>query len=187
MKIYTRVGDRGQTGLFGGPRVAKDDLRIEAYGTIDELNAVLGVVRAAQPPAAIDEVLKRVQNQLFTVGAQLATPQPVEKKVPMIHEEHVTALEADIDSFENCMRPLAAFILPGGTNAAAMIHLARAVCRRAERRIVSYVNRGGEEGAKSVTPELLAYVNRLSDLLFVLARATNQHASRPDVPWQKNV
>jgi cob(I)alamin adenosyltransferase len=181
MKIYTRVGDAGQTGLFGGPRVSKDDARIEAYGTVDELNAAIGMARAASPPAAIDEVLKRVQNQLFTIGAQLATPHPAEKNVPMIRAEQVAALETDIDQFDDRLPPLKVFILPGGTNAAAKIHFARTVCRRAERRIVSFAPAAPE----SATAELLAYMNRLSDLLFVLARAANQHAGRGDVEWEK--
>lgn len=181
MKIYTRVGDAGQTGLFGGPRVSKDDIRIEAYGTVDELNAAIGVARAASPPAAIDEVLGRVQNQLFTVGAQLATPQPEEKGVPMIRVDQIRAMETDIDRFEDRLPPLKQFILPGGTNAAAKIHFARTVCRRAERRVVSFANAAPE----NVSSELLAYMNRLSDLLFVLARAANQHAGRGDVAWGK--
>src|SRR5689334_14230783 len=119
MKIYTRTGDAGETGVFGGPRVAKDDLRIEAYGTVDELNAALGIVRASQPPAKIEEVLERLQHELFVVGAQLATPKAAEKGVPMIAQRHVTALEHDIDRFEDRLEPLKEFILPGGTTLAA--------------------------------------------------------------------
>ena len=181
MKIYTRAGDTGQTGLYGGPRVSKDDLRIESYGTVDELNASLGVIRSMPPPGTIDEVLERIQNELFTVGAQLATPSPAEKGVPMIGESHVAQLESDIDRFDEQLPPLSVFILPGGTGAASMIHLARTICRRAERRIVSF----GADAPESVTKDLLAYMNRLSDLLFVLARATNQHAGRGDVAWKK--
>jgi cob(I)alamin adenosyltransferase len=182
MKIYTKTGDAGQTGVFGGPRVAKDDLRIEAYGAVDELNAALGTVRAALPPAKIDEVLRRVQHELFVVGAQLATPNPAEKGVPMVCEAHVAAAERDIDHFEDRLPPLKEFILPGGTVVAAQIHLARAICRRAERRVVTFSNCA----ADSVAPTLLAYLNRLGDLLFVLARAANQHAGRSETPWKKD-
>src|SRR4051794_35054223 len=115
MKIYTKTGDSGETGVFGGPRLAKDDQRIEAYGTVDELNAALGMVRATSPPAMIDEVLRRLQHELFVVGAQLATPQPGEKGVPTISEAHISAAEHDIDRFEDRLPPLKEFILPGGT------------------------------------------------------------------------
>jgi cob(I)alamin adenosyltransferase len=181
MKIYTKTGDSGETGVFGGPRVAKDDQRIEAYGTVDELNAVLGMVRAATPPGRIDEVLRRLQHELFVVGAQLATPKPEEKGVPMISQSHIVAAESDIDHFEERLPPLKEFILPGGTAVAAQIHLARAVCRRAERRVVTFANGAGD----NVTPTLLAYLNRVGDLLFVLARATNQHAGRSETTWKK--
>lgn len=183
MKIYTKTGDAGQTGLFGGPRVAKDDARIEAYGTIDELNAALGAVRAATPPAMIDEVLRRVQHELFAVGAQLATPNPAEKGVPIISETHIASAERDIDHFEERLPPLKEFILPGGTAVAAQIHLARAICRRAERRVVTFTQ---QNAGDSVTPTLLAYLNRLGDLLFVLARAANQHAGRSETAWKKD-
>jgi len=181
MKIYTRTGDAGETGVFGGPRVLKDDVRIEAYGTVDELNAAIGIVRASPLPAAINEVLERLQNELFVVGAQLATPSPSTKGVPMIGDQHIAALERDIDRCDEQLPPLKVFILPGGTAAAAQLHFARGVCRRAERRIVSF----SHTSAESVTPQLLAYINRLGDLLFTLARATNQQAGRSDVPWQK--
>lgn len=182
MKIYTKTGDAGQTGVFGGPRVAKDDLRIEAYGTVDELNAAIGAVRAAMPPARIDEVLRRVQHELFIVGAQLATPDPAKKGVPMIADSHISAAEQDIDHFEERLPPLKEFILPGGTAVAAQIHLARAICRRAERRVVTF----SASGTESVAPTLLAYLNRLGDLLFVLARAANQHAGRSETAWRKD-
>lgn len=183
MKIYTRTGDEGETGVFGGPRVPKDDLRIEAYGTVDELNAALGVVRAALPPPAIDEVIERLQHELFVVGAQLATPKPVEKGVPMIGQQHVTALEQLIDRCEERLPLLKEFILPGGTPLAAQIHFARAICRRAERRVVTFARTSPE----SATPELLAYLNRVGDLLFTLARAANQHAGRAEMPWKKGI
>lgn len=183
MKIYTKTGDAGQTGLFGGPRVPKDDLRIEAYGTVDELNAAIGAVRAVMPPAMIDAALSRVQHELFIVGAQLATPDAAKKGVPMIGDTHIAAAERDIDHFEDRLPPLKEFILPGGTAVAAQIHLARAVCRRAERRVVTF----SITSADSVAPTLLAYLNRLGDLLFVLARAANQHAGRSETTWQKQM
>lgn len=181
MKIYTRTGDQGETGLFGGPRVFKDDPRIDAYGTIDELNAAIGVVRATPLPSALDAVLESIQNDLFTLGAQLATPDPEAKGVPMLREANVAALETTIDDFESKLRPLTSFILPGGTPAAAALHVARGVCRRAERLIVSFVH----SNPRAVSPPALAYVNRLSDLLFVLARVANAVAGRGDVPWKK--
>ena len=181
MKIYTRTGDAGETGLFGGPRVAKDDLRIEAYGTVDELNAALGMARSSPPPAAIDDVLQRLQHELFVVGAQLATPRPEEKRVPMIGDAHVAQLECDIDRFEEQLPPLKEFILPGGAEAAARIHFARAICRRAERRVITFARSSPE----SVTAALLAYLNRVGDLLFVLARAANEYASHAETAWNK--
>ncbi len=178
MKIYTKTGDAGETGLYGGPRVFKDDLRIEAYGSIDELNAILGEVRASAPPEAIDAVLERLQHDLFVVGAQLASPKPATKG-PRIGAEQIAELERFIDQFEEQLPPLKNFILPGGTVAASRLHVARTVCRRAERRLVTF----HRSSSDSVTPELLAYVNRLADLLFVLARAANHYAGCNDVPW----
>jgi cob(I)alamin adenosyltransferase len=182
VKIYTKTGDAGETGVFGGPRVPKDDLRIEAFGAVDELNAALGVVRAADPPPVIGEVLGRLQHELFVVGAELATPDPGKQGVPTIRQRHIEAAERDIDRFEDRLPPLREFILPGGTAAAAQIHLARAICRRAERRVVSFA--GHSPG--SVNSVLLAYLNRIGDLLFVLARAANQHAGRSETAWKKD-
>jgi cob(I)alamin adenosyltransferase len=181
MKIYTRTGDQGETGLFGGPRVYKDDPRIEAFGEIDELNAALGVARAAQPPANIEATLAELQNLLFTVGAELATPQAAHQYIPTIKAEHVTQLEQLIDAYEESLAELTNFILPAGSPAAAAIHLARTISRRAERRIVT-LSRTGEN---VVSEAMLAFVNRLTDLLFVLARAANQIAGHSDVPWHK--
>ncbi len=180
-KIYTRTGDSGETGLFGGKRVPKDDLRVSAYGTVDELNAMLGAARAADPGAEIDAVLERLQHHLLDLGAELATP-PTAAPSATSHARHVmpewvTGLERDIDRFEAALPPLRQFILPGGTPAAAALHLARTVARRAERRIVTLAAR------EPVNPDVLKYVNRLSDLLFVLARAANQAAGHPDVLW----
>jgi len=181
MAIYTRTGDSGETGLFAGPRVAKDMPRIEACGAIDELNAGLGVVRAEHLDAEVDRLLDRIQHELFAIGAELATPDPVAHGFRWIAPQHVKALEADIDRCEPSLPPLEQFILPGGSRAASLLHLARTVCRRAERRLVALVRASQEP----VSPVLLAYLNRLSDLLFVLARAENQRAGRGDVAWRK--
>jgi cob(I)alamin adenosyltransferase len=179
MKIYTRTGDDGTTGLFGAGRVGKNDPRIEAYGTVDELNAVLGLACAANPPAEIADVLRRVQHELFELGAELATPDPGAKGVPTIGPPHIARLEEAIDRHEAQLAPLRQFILPGGCPAAAWLHLARTVARRAERRVVSLA------GAQPISPQVVVYLNRLSDLLFVLARATNAASQVPDVPWQR--
>ncbi|HVU87437.1 MAG TPA: cob(I)yrinic acid a,c-diamide adenosyltransferase [Pirellulales bacterium] len=180
MKIYTKTGDTGETGLFGGPRVPKDAPRIEAYGTVDELNAVLGLARAEALPSDIDLLVARIQNELFDLGAELATPDPQAKSMAMLNAGSIAALEQAIDRHEAQLAPLRQFILPGGTRAAALLHLARTVCRRAERRLVTLA------ATEQIGPTLLVYLNRLSDLLFVLARATNQSAGRADVPWQKS-
>jgi cob(I)alamin adenosyltransferase len=179
MKIYTKTGDAGETGLFAGPRVSKDHPRIDAYGEVDELNTVLGIVRASAPPDEMDELLGRIQSELFSVGAELATPDPAAHGTDLIGPPQVEALERSIDWFEAQLTPLSQFILPGGTAAAATLHLARAVCRRAERKVVALTH------AAPISPDVLRYLNRLSDLLFVLARFANAAAGRPDVPWQK--
>jgi cob(I)alamin adenosyltransferase len=186
MKIYTKTGDTGETGLFGGPRVAKDDLRIEAYGTVDELNAVLGLVRCDKLPPDVDDLLARIQNELFDVGAELATPQPEVKGIARAEAEHIAALEQAIDHYQAGLAPLKTFILPGGSKAAAWLHLARTVCRRAERRLVTLA-REKANTAEAVSPTLVVYLNRLSDLLFVLARSVNAEAKVPDVVWRKRV
>ncbi len=184
MKIYTKTGDQGETGVFGGPRVPKDHPRIEAYGTVDELNAVLGLARCENLPPDVDDLLARIQNELFDVGAELATPQPEAKGIARTAPRHVEALEKAIDHYEAGLTPLKAFILPGGVKAAAWLHLARTVCRRAERRLVTLVHEtaGGDE---AVSPTVLIYLNRLSDLCFVLARSLNADAKMPDVAWHK--
>jgi cob(I)alamin adenosyltransferase len=181
MKIYTKTGDDGETGLFAGPRVQKDDLRIEAYGAVDELNSVLGMARAEQPPVDIDQLLASIQNELFAVGAELATPDPAKHGTDLIGDAHIAALEAAIDRYETGLEPLKQFILPGGTKAAAALHLARSVCRRAERRVVTLF----DEPDAHVSERMIRYLNRLSDLLFVLSRAANSAAGCADVAWQK--
>jgi cob(I)alamin adenosyltransferase len=178
VKIYTRTGDGGETSLFDGTRARKDDRRIDAYGEVDELNAWLGFVRASQPDATVDEELLRIQRDLFALGAQLADP--ADKLAPrvtkaVIADDHVARLEALIDRLEDGLPPLRRFILAGGTPAGAALHLARTVCRRAERRIVGL--------DPPVDPVLVRYVNRLSDLLFVLARHENHRAGVVDLEW----
>jgi cob(I)alamin adenosyltransferase len=189
MKIYTKTGDAGDTGLFGGPRVPKDDLRIEAYGTVDELNAVLGLARSQSTtasaqdklPVEIDALLAGIQHALFDLGSQLATPDPKSRGTSFITTKQIEALEHAIDRFETQLPPLKNFILPGGSPSAAWLHLARTFCRRAERRVVTLIQREQEK----LSPEILIYLNRLSDLLFVLARAVNQSAGQSDVLWKK--
>ncbi len=179
MKIYTRTGDTGETGLFDGTRVPKSDARVDAYGEIDELNAVLGVARGAGVDPEVDEILVHLQRDLFALGARLADPaRRIADRVTKatLTAEDVTRLENWIDRFEEALPPLRRFILPGGSTPGAMLHLARTVCRRAERRIVGL-------GRDAVDPVLVTYVNRLSDLLFVVARAVNQRAGVSETPW----
>lgn len=177
MKIYTKTGDQGETGLFGGPRVRKDHPRIEAYGTVDELNALLGKVRSGALPKDIDSLLAIIQNELFDLGAELATPDPAKHGTNLLGSAQISALESAIDRYEATLEPLKQFILPGGTPAAADLHLARTVCRRAERHLITLA------AIEPISADLIIYLNRLSDLLFVLARATNHLAGLPDTPW----
>lgn len=179
MKIYTKTGDQGMTGLLGSGRVPKDDVRIEAYGTVDELNAVLGLVRAQGVDSSADALVAQLQGELFVVGSALADALPSGPFHNAITGEHVARLEAQIDALESELSPLTQFILPGGTLAAAHIHLARTVCRRAERMTVRLSHQPGED----VAGMLIVYLNRLSDLLFVLARVVNHRAAVADTPW----
>jgi cob(I)alamin adenosyltransferase len=181
MKIYTRTGDDGTTGLFGGGRVPKSSPRVEAYGTVDEANAAIGLARAAGLGMAIDEVLRRVQDDLFTLGAELACVPGKEKnmKMTLLSAADGARLETAIDAAEEGLPPLTSFVLPGGSPGAAALHLARTVTRRAERRVLEAAHEA------PVRPELVVYLNRLSDLLFVLSRRANHEAGVPDVPWQK--
>lgn len=180
MKIYTKTGDQGETGLFGGPRVRKNHPRIEAYGTVDELNSLLGLARAEGLRSDMDDVLAQVQNDLFALGAELATPDP-RKLSQTLSSGAVARLEGAIDHYETTLPPLTEFILPGGSRVAALLHVARTVCRRAERCVV----RLGDAEGSAVRGETVQYLNRLSDLLFVLARAANAAEQRPDSPWRK--
>lgn len=179
MKIYTRTGDSGTTGLFAGPRVSKDDLRIEAFGTVDELNAILGIVRGQDLPSDIDAQLERVQSDLFTVGARLATTQPDRLTIRLVGSDDVVRLEGWIDGHEETLPPLQHFILPGGSLAAAHVHHGRTVGRRAERHVVGLCHAYPGEGYEAV----VIYLNRLSDYLFVLARAINHRVAVADAIW----
>lgn len=179
-RIYTKTGDDGTTGLFGGIRVPKDHLRIHAYGTVDELNSILGVALSQNMPTDVREQLLAISSELFTVGADLATPldPPPSFDIPRIVEEHITELEGRIDAFDGELSRLKNFILPGGTPAAAQLHLARTVCRRAERITVSlsvHEDLGGY---------VVRYLNRLSDYLFTAARVVNHRAGIEDTPWR---
>ena len=179
MKLYTRTGDTGETALVGGSRVSKADPRVDAYGDVDELNAVVGLVRASGVDAEIGDLLGRVQRDLFALGAQLADPsrrlpEPLAKAA--LGASDVERLEKWIDQYDAEVPPLRHFILAGGSSAGAALHMARAVCRRAERRMVVL-------GAGAVDPQLLIYVNRLSDLLFALARAVNHRAGVTETEW----
>lgn len=181
VKIYTRTGDDGTTGLYGGSRVPKTSARVDAYGTIDETSATIGMARAAGVPGEIDAVLAEVQDDLFTLGAELAcAPGRADKllKMRLIEAADAERLEKAIDHAEEGLPKLRSFILPGGTPGAAALHLARCVARRAERCVLSL------EGEDAARREIVVYLNRLSDLLFVLARKANHMASVEDLPWK---
>ena len=178
MKIYTRTGDAGETSLLGGVRVSKHDPRVDAYGEVDELNAWLGLARASRVDPAIDQELVHLQQDLFALGAQLADPAgklATRVTKAIIADEHVSRLESLIDRLEAELPSLRRFILAGGTPAGAALHVARTVCRRAERRMVAL--------DPPVDPVLLRYMNRLSDLLFVLARVVNHRGGVPETEW----
>ncbi len=196
VKIYTRKGDKGETGLIGGMRVLKSALRVEAYGEVDELNAVLGWIRTKLTNESIRQDLLQIQRDLFAVGAQLADPRSGSETGPTGHvgqkpvpdsdwgaqktgltEGRIRELEGIIDRYDTVLSPLRAFILPGGSEGGALFHLARAVCRRAERRMVALSRE------EPISPLLIPYINRLSDLLFTLARAVNRDAGVEEIPW----
>ena len=173
-KIYTRTGDGGTTGLADGSRVAKDAPRIEAIGAVDELNSALGVLLAESLPEAARNCLENVQNDLFDLGGELSVPGHT-----IMTKAHVDRLERELDGFNALLPPLKDFILPAGSRAASLAHMARAICRRAERRLVSLSRK------QKLSPPMRAYLNRLSDLLFVIARALNRAEGKPDVLWQQ--
>ena len=179
MKIYTKTGDTGETSLFDNSRVSKADPRVDAYGEVDELNACLGAARAAGLDDDLSAVTESLQRQLFAVGARLADPSSrlaARVTKATVGDDDITALEATIDRLETELPPLRRFILPGGSAAGALLHLARTVCRRAERRVIGL-------GADAVEPAVIVYLNRLSDLLFVMARAANHRAHAPEAEW----
>ena len=179
MKIYTKTGDAGDTSLFGGKRVAKDDLRIEAYGAVDELNAFLGLAARHCTSPDITSRLLRVQGELFQVGADLATPLDAKTSyITRLETAPIQRLEAEIDEWDEILPPLTSFILPGGSQPGAELHIARTVCRRAERRVV------GLARAEAVNDHVVTYLNRLSDWLFVLARLVNHRQNAPETPWK---
>ena len=179
MKIYTKTGDAGHTSLFGGDRVSKDHLRIEAYGTVDELNAFLGLAVHHCISPDLTARLERVQGELFQVGADLATPaQAKTSYITRLDEVPIQRLEKEMDEWETLLPPLTQFILPGGSQAGAVLHIARTVCRRAERRAVALSQR------EEINPHVIIYLNRLSDWLFMLARLANHRQNMPETPWQ---
>ena len=185
MKIYTKTGDKGNTSLFGGKRVKKYDLRIESYGTIDELNSHIGLIRDQKIDEFTFNTLIKIQNELFSIGALLATPPEKEKlksgekrlKSTIIGEEDITFLESEIDKMESSLNPMKNFILPGGHPSVSMCHIARCVCRRAERITVQLSE------SESINENILTYLNRLSDYLFVLARKLSVENKAHEIPW----
>ncbi|MCB0430028.1 MAG: cob(I)yrinic acid a,c-diamide adenosyltransferase [Flavobacteriales bacterium] len=179
MKIYTKGGDQGNTALFGGSRLPKSHIRIEAYGTVDELNAVIGMMRDQEVAAACKEELVRIQDRLFTLGSQLATdPTKKNVKTPKVTQDDINFLEGKIDEMEGHLPPMKHFVLPGGHPAVSWCHLARCVCRRAERATVAL------NLQEQVDPLILVYLNRLSDYLFVLSRYWARLVHAEEMPWK---
>lgn len=178
MKIYTKTGDRGTTSLFGGKRVDKDSVRIEAYGNVDELNSLIGTILADSPPGDVLKKLLRIQNELFVLGSDLATPKEVKVKVVRVKKSFVDRLEKEIDNWEKQLPKLRNFILPGGSITGSKLHLARTVARRAERSIVNL------SANEKINANGLTYINRLSDWLFVLARFVNKLDKAKEIPWR---
>lgn len=181
MKIYTKTGDAGETGLFSGPRVSKGSDHVTAYGDVDELNSIIGLAIAALKSDDVIADLTKIQHDLHCVGADLATPLEAKTTIDRISEDRTVALERMIDRYEGELPRLIQFILPGGDQSAALLHVARTVCRRAERSVVRLRETVAYNG------EVLKYLNRLSDLLFVLARVANKRLGRQDVFWEKNL
>ena len=183
MKIYTRTGDDGTTGLIGGSRVKKHNIRLESYGTIDELNSYIGLIRSMQTDKHADMVLEIVQNKLFVIGANLATDESItliKKQLPC-KKDNIELLEKEMDEMNSVLPELRNFILPGGCQASSFCHIARTVCRRAERHIVELAEN------KEVDPNLIRYVNRLSDYLFVLSRKVNLDQKSPEIVWSPEI
>lgn len=182
MKIYTRTGDLGDTGLFGGERLSKASTRVEAYGEVDELNSVLGVVRlhrfGKDGDDDFDRLLAGIQSRLFDLGAELSNSKGKDLGIPLVDDTDITAMERAIDLAEEEVTPLKVFVLPGGSLLGAQLHVARTVCRRAERRVVALA------AETTLRPDVVRYLNRLSDLLFTLARLANHRAGLGDVPWK---
>ncbi len=181
-KLYTRTGDQGETALFGGRRVPKDDPRVEAYGSVDELNSTLGVAASFLRQKRIAAALQSIQNELFNIGAELASesgPKADRGRMFIDPERKIAGLERLIDEYDAKVPPLRTFVLPSGTRAGTLLHLARGVCRRAERAVVRLSRQ------EDVNRQLIVYLNRLSDLLFVLARYVNKAAGKPETPWRK--
>jgi len=180
MKIYTGFGDEGKTSLFGGEVVKKNDIRIEAYGTLDELNSIIGLLRIKNTDKTIDDILYTIQEEIFVISSEIATPDAKRKKKlkDRITEDNIQNVEKLIDKFSDQLEPLKNFILPGGSESAAISHIARTICRRAERNLAVLISENQVRG------ELLVYLNRLSDLFFVLARYLNKLNQTPDSIWK---
>lgn len=182
MKIYTKTGDKGETSLFGAGRVSKDNIRIEAFGTVDELNSFIGLVITESKNDEVKQTLIKIQNQLFNLGSDLATPNEMESQnisIPRITDEDYKYIEQQIDFFSDKLDELKFFILPGGTRAASILHIARTICRRAERRVVALNN------TVKINSNIIIFLNRISDLLFVLARYENKISGIKDIKWGK--
>jgi cob(I)alamin adenosyltransferase len=180
MKIYTKTGDKGETSLFGGAKVSKDNARIEAYGTIDELNAFLGLLCDHLPDDALQSQLRGIQNQLFNIGSNLAIDPTKKIELPCVSEEDIIQLEKAIDLWDTELEPLTNFILPGGHTTVSYAHVCRTVCRRAERRIVTL------QTIANVNPLIIKYVNRLSDYFFTLSRYLAKKSSAAEILWSNN-
>lgn len=179
MKIYTKTGDKGDTGLFGGKRVSKSELRIEAYGTIDELNSYVGLLRDQKVNADRKESLIEIQDRLFTIGSILATEPGNDKvKIPALHEEDVVRVEKEIDSMDSTLAPMKSFVLPGGHSSVSVGHITRTVCRRAERLVIRLHEQ------EKVDSLVIQYLNRLSDYLFVLCRKMTAELNAEETPWR---
>ena len=179
-KIYTKTGDKGDTGLFGGQRVPKYSLRIEAYGTVDELNSFIGLTIIEVKDQDVKNLLENIQNELFVVCSNLAAPDADKNdklKIPAVEEEFILELEKSIDHFEEKVEPLKNFILPGGSKSAALLHVCRTICRRAERKVVELSSK------EKVSGKIIILLNRLSDLFFVISRYENHLSGIPDVKW----